>query len=369
MTDLDALAIEPLAGPPSEWSETVRSLCVHVSDDAPSASAAASWLCDRGAASRAAAERQLRFLDDLGLLCVDEECRLDERGHQLLDADADTEPVVLYRALSSVRGFDAAVDALGVRPLTDIEILDLLGTELDADLEDTETDVVEPLLGWLVALGYLTRDGGLNELTRAGKRRSEGIDGFRERADTDGEANGTDTTSAVEASVDDGLPTAPGGESHRATDTAAVADADTAVDADTAADTDTDTDAGAVPDAGTDSASETPPETSLLDAYDYRCMVCGDRRRRASDEGYAEQHRPMPPAEGGPETAANAVVVCPNHRADLEHGLIRIDPQTLDIQHAYEDSVDGHRLTVADDHDLGAAYLAYHNDVVADIDR
>jgi len=74
---------------------------------------------------------------------------------------------------------------------------------------------------------------------------------------------------------------------------------------------------------------------------------------------------PSAPPHDGPVTPANALVVRPNHRADLEHGTATVDPRSLTVEHSYEQSVDGRRLLTADDHEVGAQYLAYHNDVVA----
>lgn len=42
-----------------------------------------------------------------------------------------------------------------------------------------------------------------------------------------------------------------------------------------------------------------------------------------------------------------------------------VDPRSLTVEHSYEQSVDGRRLLTADDYEVGAQYLAYHNDVVA----
>ena len=96
-------------------------------------------------------------------------------------------------------------------------------------------------------------------------------------------------------------------------------------------------------------------------------MSCGDGRERGPEAGHAVVHYLMPPAppHDGPVTPANALVVCPNHRADLDHGTVTVDPRSLTVEHSYEQSVDGRQLLTANDHEVGAQYLAYHNDVVA----
>ena len=69
---------------------------------------------------------------------------------------------------------------------------------------------------------------------------------------------------------------------------------------------------------------------------------------------------------GGPVAAENALVLCPNHRADFDHGTVTVDPRTLTVDHAYDSEMSGQTLLTLDNHEVGAQYLAYHNDVVAD---
>ncbi len=49
----------------------------------------------------------------------------------------------------------------------------------------------------------------------------------------------------------------------------------------------------------------------------------------------------------------------------MDYGLIRIDPKTHELRHAYDDSVDD-TLTVQDGHDIGTEFLRYHNEQIAD---
>lgn len=71
---------------------------------------------------------------------------------------------------------------------------------------------------------------------------------------------------------------------------------------------------------------------------------------------------PLGETHHGPDIPENVVVVCPNHHDDFENGMLTIDPQTLEIQ--YEDEVSGERLRTNGNHDVGAQYLAYHNNVI-----
>jgi predicted restriction endonuclease len=63
----------------------------------------------------------------------------------------------------------------------------------------------------------------------------------------------------------------------------------------------------------------------------------------------------------GPDIEKNLLVVRPNHHADLDYGMLRIDPKTLVIQREYDDVINGRTLTVAEGHFLDREYLQYHS--------
>ncbi|WP_435116818.1 HNH endonuclease [Halolamina sp. C58] len=102
--------------------------------------------------------------------------------------------------------------------------------------------------------------------------------------------------------------------------------------------------------------------------YDYRCQLCGDRRESRDGSAYAEAHhvKPLGPPHRGPDTAANLLVLCPNHHADFDYGRVRVDPESLLVEHAFDDEVDGTFLTVDADHDPDSGFLAYHNERIAE---
>ena len=112
---------------------------------------------------------------------------------------------------------------------------------------------------------------------------------------------------------------------------------------------------------------DTKVSAMAKERYDYRCQLCGDRRESRDGTPYAEAHhvKPLGEEHKGPDTAANVVVVCPNHHADFDYGRLRIDPERYVVSHAFDDAVDGAVLTVAPDHDLGSTFLRYHNEHVA----
>lgn len=102
----------------------------------------------------------------------------------------------------------------------------------------------------------------------------------------------------------------------------------------------------------------------LKEEYNYQCQVCGEKRMRGTDTYYAEGHHLKPLNDGGPDNVANIVVLCPNHHADFDYGMIKIDPDSLDITHAYEDDR-GMTLDVLPGHDLDSDFLEYNNNNVA----
>jgi hypothetical protein len=102
--------------------------------------------------------------------------------------------------------------------------------------------------------------------------------------------------------------------------------------------------------------------------YDHRCQLCGDRRESRDGSAYAEAHhvKPLGAPHRGPDSAANLLVLCPNHHADFDYGRVRVDPESLVVEHAFDDEVDGTVLTVDADHDLDPEHLAYHSERIAD---
>jgi 5-methylcytosine-specific restriction protein A len=105
----------------------------------------------------------------------------------------------------------------------------------------------------------------------------------------------------------------------------------------------------------------------LKATYESHCQLCGDARHRAPLEHYAEAHhiKPLGRPHEGPDTKSNMLVLCPNHHADLDHGLVHIDPETLEITHATDETVSVRELLCKDDHDINKAMLEYNNEEIS----
>jgi hypothetical protein len=108
--------------------------------------------------------------------------------------------------------------------------------------------------------------------------------------------------------------------------------------------------------------------SELKEIYEYTCQVCGSRRRRGAKSGYAEGHhlRPLGRPHNGPDIEQNVLIVCPNHHADLDYGTLEIDPETLVINHGYDDAISGRTLRMAEKHSLEREYIRYHNEKIVD---
>ncbi|WP_233194401.1 HNH endonuclease [Haloferax marisrubri] len=104
--------------------------------------------------------------------------------------------------------------------------------------------------------------------------------------------------------------------------------------------------------------------TDLKALYSDRCQVCGDRRARPDGTGFSEVHHihPLGNPHNGPDTSDNMLVLCPNHHADFDNGVIAVDADTLTISHPYDRSIDGRSLMLRDDHTLDTTHLTYHNE-------
>ena len=112
---------------------------------------------------------------------------------------------------------------------------------------------------------------------------------------------------------------------------------------------------------------DTQQVTELKELYEYQCQVCGRQLQKNDTDYYAEGHHLQPLGDGhdGPDIKSNIIIVCPNCHADCDHGMVHIHPETYEITHTYNDTVDGETLTIADPHSPHPRYLTYRNNHIA----
>lgn len=98
----------------------------------------------------------------------------------------------------------------------------------------------------------------------------------------------------------------------------------------------------------------------LKGVYDDKCQVCGDRRSQGNDKAYSEVHhiKPLGRPHTGPDDKSNMLVLCPNHHADFDNGVIIVHPDSKELVHPFEDIWD--RLWLKDGHRISSHYCQYH---------
>jgi hypothetical protein len=58
----------------------------------------------------------------------------------------------------------------------------------------------------------------------------------------------------------------------------------------------------------------------------------------------------------------NLLVLCQNPHVDFNYGMVRVDPRSLTVTHAYDSTV---HSELEARHEVGETYLAYHNTKIA----
>ncbi|WP_254525945.1 HNH endonuclease [Natrinema caseinilyticum] len=108
---------------------------------------------------------------------------------------------------------------------------------------------------------------------------------------------------------------------------------------------------------------DTTQVNELKRRYQDRCQVCNARLEQGNGDGYSEVHhiKPLGRPHEGPDAPSNMLVLCPNHHADFDNGMLRVDPNDRSVKHLYDDSVDGRRLDRRPNHEISADFLEYHN--------
>lgn len=103
---------------------------------------------------------------------------------------------------------------------------------------------------------------------------------------------------------------------------------------------------------------------NLKKKYGHCCQVCGIRL--GTDlAGYCEGHhlQPLGSKHQGPDIASNILIVCPNHHAEFDLGMIAVDPYTRMVVHKDPDNnFNGHYLRML--HEINGKYIGYHYDKI-----
>jgi len=73
----------------------------------------------------------------------------------------------------------------------------------------------------------------------------------------------------------------------------------------------------------------------IKEEFKSKCAVCNERITLTNKKYYAEGHhvKPLGAGHDGPDTKDNIIVLCPNHHAKFDYGVIGINPESGRIFH------------------------------------
>ncbi|MDB5391935.1 MAG: hypothetical protein JWM11_7581 [Planctomycetaceae bacterium] len=85
--------------------------------------------------------------------------------------------------------------------------------------------------------------------------------------------------------------------------------------------------------------------------HDHACQICGLRIELPDGARYAEAHhiQPLGFPHDGPDVVANIIVLCPNHHAMLDYGVLSLDLSQLRLQ---------------PQHAISNSLIDYHNSII-----
>ena len=100
----------------------------------------------------------------------------------------------------------------------------------------------------------------------------------------------------------------------------------------------------------------------LKELYQHKCQICGFRIDLSNRQPYSETHhiRPLGEPHNGPDTIENMIVLCPNHHAMMDLGVIAIDPDKMTVVGCNKSN----KITLHDDYIISREFLQYHLDKV-----
>lgn len=91
----------------------------------------------------------------------------------------------------------------------------------------------------------------------------------------------------------------------------------------------------------------------IKELHRHQCQIGGLAIELPNGSRYAEAHhiQPLGTPHDGPDIAANIIVLCPNHHAMCDYGVVALD---LDLE----------QLQSHQEHSIGSEFIDYHNAMV-----
>jgi hypothetical protein len=83
--------------------------------------------------------------------------------------------------------------------------------------------------------------------------------------------------------------------------------------------------------------------------HQFKCQVCGYIIVLPDGSKYSEAHhiRPLGTPHNGPDTMDNIICLCPNHHAEMDYGVCKLELE---------------KLSIAPSHSISADHVRYHNE-------
>ena len=96
--------------------------------------------------------------------------------------------------------------------------------------------------------------------------------------------------------------------------------------------------------------------------YDFQCQICMLTFRLPTGALYAESHhvRPLGGGHAGLDIESNMLVLCPNHHAMMDYGVIAVHPVSLTIVAIDDRVLEGGKTLEVAKHPVGSEFLEYH---------
>lgn len=93
-----------------------------------------------------------------------------------------------------------------------------------------------------------------------------------------------------------------------------------------------------------------------------KCQICGKQIILPSGENYSEGHhlKKLGGIHQGPDIKSNIIILCPNHHAEFDYGVIAIDPNSKKIIHIDSNNLYHEKELAYDREDLDIEFLEYH---------
>ena len=100
----------------------------------------------------------------------------------------------------------------------------------------------------------------------------------------------------------------------------------------------------------------------LKSLYGYRCQICRFSFKLPSGSKYAESHhvRPLGRSHGGIDKETNMMVLCPNHHAMMDFGVIAVHPDELVVLSATGNTRYDNKPLALLNHPIDKEFLDYH---------